>query len=157
MRGVCGMRCVVCAVLRARERPTERARAVARAGEYKCDYLAVREVRGYFMRNPVVKARYHSLLMHTRLSILHTLSHATRPLSISLHPSSISLEPRATQYLGSSQRHDTHPTHAASLIYHSPSLSLPLPSSHHIYHLEARVLLNKGIILEDAALELRQL
>ena len=31
-----------------RERPTERARAVARAGEYKCDYLAVREVRGVF-------------------------------------------------------------------------------------------------------------
>ena len=42
------VRCVVCAVLRARERPTERARAVARAGEYKCDYLAVREVRGVF-------------------------------------------------------------------------------------------------------------
>ena len=46
MRGVCGVSCV--RVLRARERPTERARAVARAGEYKCDYLAVREVRGVF-------------------------------------------------------------------------------------------------------------
>ena len=156
MSGVC-VRCVVCAVLRARERPTERARAVARAGEYKCDYLAVREVRGVFYEKSSCESNTAPLHMHTRLSILHTLSHATRPLSISLHPSSISLESRATQYLGSSQRHDTHPTHAASLIYHSPSLSLPLPSSHHIDHLEAGVLLNEGILLEDAALELRQL
>ena len=46
MRGVCGVSCVrYCE----RERATERARAVARAGEYKCDYLAVREVRGVFL------------------------------------------------------------------------------------------------------------
>merc|ERR1712100_383961 len=108
------------------------------------------------MRNPVVKAtplRYtctHAYLSSTRY-------HTRRDLSPSLfihHPSLSSPAPRNTSDPLNTMAHTTH---AASLIYHSPSLSLPLPSSHHIYHLEARVLLNKGILLEDAALELRQL
>merc|ERR1712167_138612 len=107
------------------------------------------------MRNPVVKARYHPLLSCTRDYLSSTRYHTRRDLTISLHPSSISLESRATQYLGSSQRNDTHTTHAAPPITLHPSP--PLPSSHHIDHLEAGVLLNKGILLEDAALELRQL
>lgn len=122
------VRCVVCAVLRARERPTERARAVARAGEYKCDYLAVREVRGCFDEKSSCESTLSSAtLMHTRLSILHTLSHATRPLSISLHPSNhlSSPAPRNTSDPLNVMTHTS--THAASLFYHSPSLSLSLP------------------------------
>merc|ERR1711907_765221 len=78
------------------------------------------------MRNPVVKAtplRY--LCTHAYLS--STRYHTRRDLTISLHPSSISLEPRATQYLGSSQNHDTYNTHAASSIILHPSRYLSPP------------------------------
>ena len=156
MRDVCG---VVCAVLRARERPTERARAVARAGEYKCDYLAVREVRGCFNEKSSCESTL-SFATHAHELIYppHVITRdATSPSSLFIHrPSLSSPAPRNTSDPLNALTHTLHTLPHSSITLH-PSPPLPLLSSHHIDHLEAGVLLNKGIILEDAALELRQL
>merc|ERR1712100_204038 len=101
------------------------------------------------MRNPVVKAtplRYtctHEYLSSTRY-------HTRRDLSPSLFIHRPSLSSPAPRNTSDPLNAMTHTTYAASLIYHSPSHYLS-PLSHHIDHLEARVLLNKGILLEDAA------
>ena len=47
MRGLCAV-CRVCGIASEREADREGESGRARAGEYKCDYLAVREVRGVF-------------------------------------------------------------------------------------------------------------